>query len=75
MMTTDRCDVHEVHPEKVQEAKRKLLSDEMYASLAQTFSALGDSNRAKIIYSLMDGELCVAWHRRSALWAIPTGQR
>jgi len=28
-------------------------------SLAQTFSALGDSNRAKIIYSLMDGELCV----------------
>ncbi len=58
-MTTDRCDVHEVHPEKVQEAKNKLLSDEMYASLAQTFSALGDSNRAKIIYSLMDGELCV----------------
>ena len=58
-MTTDRCEVHEVHPERVREAKKKLLSDEMYASLAQTFSALADSNRAKIIYSLMDGELCV----------------
>lgn len=58
-MTTDRCEVHEVNPEKVREAKARLLSDEMYASLAQTFSALADSNRAKIIYSLIGSELCV----------------
>jgi DNA-binding transcriptional ArsR family regulator len=58
-MTTDRCEFHEVNPEKVQEAKAKLLSDEMYANLAQTFSALADSNRAKIIYSLIGNDLCV----------------
>ena len=45
--------------EKVEEAKRRLLDDEVYANLAETFAALADSNRAKIIYSLIEQELCV----------------
>lgn len=44
---------------KVARAKGKLLGDEAYASLAEIFSALGDSNRAKIVYSLLEQELCV----------------
>jgi len=35
------------------------LDDEVYAHVAETFGALADSNRAKIVYSLMDQELCV----------------
>lgn len=31
----------------------------MYTRLAETFSALADSNRSKIIYSLREHELCV----------------
>ena len=55
----DQCDLRTVHPDRVQEARAKLMGDHVYAELAETFSALADSNRAKIIYSLMGGELCV----------------
>ncbi len=59
MMTIDRCEINAVNQEKVDEAKQKLLDDQVYASLAETFAALADSNRAKIIYSLISQELCV----------------
>ncbi len=55
----DRCEVRLVDPEKVALARSSLLDDEVYANLAETFAALADSNRAKIIYSLMGQELCV----------------
>jgi len=58
-MTLDRCRVHAVDLEKVEETKRRLLDDQVYAGLAETFAALADSNRAKIIYSLVGQELCV----------------
>lgn len=58
-MTTDRCEIRVVHQDRVDQAKKKLLDDQVYASLAETFAALADSNRAKIIYSLIDRELCV----------------
>ncbi len=57
-------EVRAANQEKVEAAKRKLLSDETYANLAETFAALADSNRAKITYSLIEQELCVispAW--------------
>ena len=58
-MTTDRCEIKAVHQDRVDEVKKKLLDDQIYANLAETFSALADSNRAKIIYSLVEQELCV----------------
>ena len=58
-MTSDRCEIRSVDQEKVEEAKRRLLDDEVYTNLAETFAALADSNRAKIIYSLIEQELCV----------------
>ena len=57
--TTDQCDLRAVHPDKVQEARGRLMHDDVYTGLAETFSALADPNRAKIIYSLMGGEMCV----------------
>ena len=55
----DRCEEWAVDRERVAEARRQLLDDEVYAGLAETFAALADSNRAKIVYSLLDRELCV----------------
>jgi DNA-binding transcriptional ArsR family regulator len=55
----DRCDIHQVHPDRVSEARNRLFSDEAYAALAETFGALSDSNRAKILYTLSTQELCV----------------
>lgn len=59
MTTLDRCEIHAVDQEKVDETRHKLLDDQVYAYLAETFAALADSNRAKIIYSLIGQELCV----------------
>lgn len=59
MTTSDRCEVHAVDRAKVDRTRERLLDDRVYASLAETFGALADSNRAKIIYSLAGEELCV----------------
>lgn len=48
-----------VEPELVSAVQHRLQPDEVYTRLAETFSALADSNRSKIIYSLREHELCV----------------
>lgn len=58
-MAKDRCEVHVIHQDRVDKARKNLLDDRIYGTLADTFSALADSNRAKIIYSLIAQELCV----------------
>lgn len=55
----DKCEVWGVDKEKVALSKDNLLPDETYAEVAETFGALADSNRAKILYSLLGQELCV----------------
>ena len=59
MTTSDKCEVHAVDLARVECTRQKLLDDQVYASLAETFGALADSNRAKIVYSLAEQELCV----------------
>ena len=55
----DRCEVWAVDEEKVSAAKKGLPPDETFTVLAETFGALADSNRAKILHSLLNQELCV----------------
>ncbi len=57
--TEDKCEVWAVDEEKVIEAKKRLPSDETFTILAETFGALADSNRAKILHSLETQEMCV----------------
>lgn len=61
MMTkaVDKCEIWAVDEEKVTETKKRLPTDETFTVLAETFGALADSNRAKILHSLADQELCV----------------
>jgi DNA-binding transcriptional ArsR family regulator len=40
-------------------ARAAMISDELLTNLADTFSALADSNRMKILFALATTELCV----------------
>ncbi len=55
----DKCEIWAVDQEKVIETRKHLPPDETFTVLAETFGALADSNRAKILHSLADQELCV----------------
>jgi len=39
--------------------KRAMKPDDMFVKLAQTFKAIGDLTRSKIIFALYNEELCV----------------
>jgi len=55
----DACNVRQVDPERVQQGRALLLGDEMYGDAAEIFRALGDTSRSKIVFSLLQQELCV----------------
>src|SRR3990172_13336476 len=55
----DECSVRQVDVARVQQGRALLLQDEVYGATAEVFRALGDSSRAKIVYSLLQQELCV----------------
>ncbi len=55
----DRCRVDSDGLPQLAEARGRLLDDEVYTRVAETFGALADSNRAKIVFSLALQELCV----------------
>jgi DNA-binding transcriptional ArsR family regulator len=55
----DECRVRQVDLEKVAQGRALLLPGEAYAAAADIFRALGDPSRAKIVYSLLQQELCV----------------
>jgi len=57
--TTDACEDRVTHPDAVAAARGALVSEREIATLADTFSALADSNRMKILFALSASELCV----------------
>lgn len=54
----DTCEVRCVHPESVLAGRAALLPQEEYRQLAGIFASLADPSRAKIVYSLLNQELC-----------------
>jgi len=50
---------HAVDPKTVRRVRAQLKLDETMDLLAETFKALGDPARAKILYALARAELCV----------------
>ena len=52
------CDVPGADLAKVLEGRRLLQGDAIYLTLSETFRALGDPSRAKIVHSLLHQELC-----------------
>lgn len=55
----DRDEGRQIDLEKVAQGRALLLRDQLYADTAEFFRALGDPSRAKIVYSLLQQELCV----------------
>ena len=55
----DRCDCRIIHNKKVEEARLLALDDSATEDLCQTFKALGDASRLKILWALQHQEMCV----------------
>ena len=56
----NQWDEQGVQPQAVRAVRQSLVSEELLVDLAETFSALGDPNRVKILLSLATTELCVS---------------
>lgn len=57
--TTDRCAETVIDEDKVEQAQQALLDNERAAHLADTFKALADPTRVRIVSVLARTELCV----------------
>lgn len=55
----DTCECRIIHDEKVEEARQRALDDTATDELCQTFKALGDPSRLKILWALNHQEMCV----------------
>ncbi len=54
-----RCEESLIHPDAVELARRELPPDETLYDLAELFKIFGDSTRVKLLYALLESELCV----------------
>lgn len=55
----DKCEVIELHADKVERVKSILPDDDMLFDLSEFFKLFGDSTRIKILEALNGNELCV----------------
>ena len=53
------CEESRVHLDAVERVRELLPPDETLYDLAELFKIFGDSTRVKILYALLEGELCV----------------
>lgn len=53
------CEINIIHEDRVNNAKKVMPKDDLIYDLAEFFKVFADSTRMKIIYALMEGELCV----------------
>ncbi|HWP97832.1 MAG TPA: metalloregulator ArsR/SmtB family transcription factor [Syntrophomonadaceae bacterium] len=55
----DHCEVNCIHEEAVAEVRQKMLGENEAGLLAEIFKTLGDPTRVKMLFALMNRELCV----------------
>lgn len=55
----DTCEVHGLHPEKLERVRAAAPGPEAFSGLADIFKALADPTRARILHALSVEELCV----------------
>jgi ArsR family transcriptional regulator len=53
------CEITLIHEDEVRRAQAGLIAGETAARLAETYAALADPNRVRLISALLPGELCV----------------
>ena len=57
--TVPCCEENLIHPDKVDRVRGLLPADETLYDLAELFKIFGDSTLVKILYALLESELCV----------------
>ncbi|HIP75039.1 MAG TPA: transcriptional regulator [Thermococcus paralvinellae] len=55
---TEICKVYDEHLDKILEAKKKLPDEETILEVSDFFDALGNPTRLKILFALLEDELC-----------------
>lgn len=55
----ERCDFIHAHPEVVESVRGALPGDGVLRDLAELFKIFGDATRVKILYVLLEAEMCV----------------
>ncbi len=55
----DRCDITCIHEDRVKEVRERMIDEDIVRSLAELFKTLGDPTRVKLLFALMNSELCV----------------
>jgi DNA-binding transcriptional ArsR family regulator len=58
-MELDRTDCTVIHQEVVDRVKQVMPDEDLLLDLADTFKLFSDSTRLKILYALMEAEMCV----------------
>lgn len=53
------CEFIKVHEDVVRSVKSKMLDDDLLADLSELFRVFGDSTRIKILYVLLESDMCV----------------
>ena len=59
LIAEDGCQIRVVHMEKVEQARKEVISDRDLERLSLTYRVLGDPNRLKIVMVLRTVEMCV----------------
>lgn len=59
MEIEDCCEERCIHEENVQAVQREMPAEETVQLLAETFKTLGDPTRIRMLFALMQRELCV----------------
>lgn len=54
-----KCDYIHAHPEIIASVNKRMPNDELLYDLAELFKIFGDSTRIKILYVLLESEMCV----------------
>lgn len=56
---TPRCDYIHAHPDIIKSVNSQMPDEELLYDLAELFKVFGDSTRIKILYVLLESEMCV----------------
>lgn len=59
ILDEDLCECRVIHRKQIEKARETALAPEVFDGLGQTFKALADTTRLKILWALEQDEMCV----------------
>jgi DNA-binding transcriptional ArsR family regulator len=59
MNSKDTCQIKIINDKKVQKVKKQMITEDIFQNMSETFKAIADKTRLKILFALSKEELCV----------------